>query len=50
MWLQMTALQFRRRYDGEGMLTRFREDLVLPYLTALRTLRPLTGGPGWMKD
>jgi AraC-like DNA-binding protein len=49
MWLKMTALQFRRRYDGEGMLARFREELVLPHLTALRSLRPLTGAPGWMK-
>lgn len=45
--LGMTALEFRRRYDGEGMLQRFREELVLPYLPALRALTPLTSLPGW---
>jgi AraC-like DNA-binding protein len=44
--LGMTALEFRRRYDGDGMLQRFREELVLPYLPALRQLRPLYGPVG----
>ena len=43
--LRITALQFRERYDGEGMLQHFREVLVLPYLDKLRPLRPLT--PSW---
>ena len=34
--LHMTALEFRRRYDGEGMLRRFREELIVPYLDTLR--------------
>jgi AraC-like DNA-binding protein len=44
--LDMTALEFRRRYDGEGMLQRFRDELVLPFLPALRQLRPLYGPTG----
>lgn len=46
--LHLTAVQFRERYDGEGMLRRFREDLVLPYLDTLRAFTPLTAPPGWM--
>jgi AraC-like DNA-binding protein len=44
----MTALDFRRRYDGEGMLHYFRECLVLPYTTVLRQFRPLVAQPGWL--
>lgn len=43
--LRITALQFRDRYDGEGMLQHFRQVLVMPYLDKLRPLRPLT--PSW---
>jgi AraC-like DNA-binding protein len=39
--LNMTAGDFRRRYDGQAMLTHFREVLVLPHLNTLRRLRPL---------
>jgi AraC-like DNA-binding protein len=39
--LRMTAVEFRQRYDGEGMLRRFREELVLPHLGVLRRLAPL---------
>jgi AraC-like DNA-binding protein len=45
--LHMTAGDFRHRYDGAGMFERFRTELVLPYLTVLRSLRPLTAPPGW---
>jgi AraC-like DNA-binding protein len=44
----MTALEFRRRYDGEGMLHYFREQLVLPHLTVLRRFRPLVAQPSWL--
>jgi AraC-like DNA-binding protein len=44
----MTALEFRRRYDGEGMLHSFREQLVLPHVTILRRFRPLVAQPGWL--
>jgi AraC-like DNA-binding protein len=40
--LAMTAAEFRRRYNGDAMLTHFREALVLPYVDALRQLKPLT--------
>jgi AraC-like DNA-binding protein len=45
--LGLTAVEFRQRYDGEGMLERFREELVLPYLPVLRRFRPLTTPPAW---
>ena len=43
--MQLTAVQFRERYDGEGMLQHFRDSLVQPYLEQLRELRPLN--PSW---
>jgi len=43
--LGFAAQEFRERYDGEGMLHRFREDLVLPYLNKLNRLTPLTYAP-----
>jgi AraC-like DNA-binding protein len=43
--MKMTAVEFRERYDGEGMLQHFRESLVLPHLDTLRRLRPLS--PSW---
>ena len=43
--MSMTAVEFRERYDGGGMLHHFREVLVLPHLEHLRRLRPLT--PSW---
>lgn len=39
--LGLSAQEFRERYDGAGMLDRFREDLVLPHAAALKRLRPL---------
>jgi AraC-like DNA-binding protein len=39
--MRMTALEFRERYDGEGMLQLFRDELVLPYLSRLRAFDPL---------
>jgi AraC-like DNA-binding protein len=47
--LHMTAGDFRQQYDGGGMFERFRTELLLPYLTVLRSLRPLTAPPGWTK-
>jgi len=44
MLLRMSAGDFRRRYDGEGMLERFRTELVLPYKQELAQLRPLAPG------
>ena len=46
--LHLTAVQFRERYDGDRMLGRFREELVLPHLETLRSFTPLTAPPGWM--
>jgi AraC-like DNA-binding protein len=46
--LRLTAVQFRERYDGEGMLLRFREELIFPHVETLRVFTPLTAPPGWM--
>jgi AraC-like DNA-binding protein len=43
--MNLTAAEFRDRYDGEGMLQHFRETLVLPHAAALRQLQPLH--PSW---
>ena len=43
----MTAVEFRQRYDGEGMLQRFREELVLPFADVLRRFSPLAAPPRW---
>jgi hypothetical protein len=45
--MQMTAVAFRERFDGEGMMQRFRQQLVYPYRDTLRTFAPLTMPPGW---
>lgn len=45
----ITAIELRQRYDGEGMLQRFRQELVLPYLDTLREFTPLTAAHGWAR-
>ncbi len=39
--LGFTAMTFRQQYDGDGMVERFRAELVRPYLTRLRAFDPL---------
>ena len=39
--LGLTATELRQRYDGEGMLHRFRQELVLPHHESLRRFSPL---------
>jgi AraC-like DNA-binding protein len=38
--LGVSASRFREQYDAEGMLHRFRDELVAPYRDALRRLTP----------
>lgn len=45
--LHMSALDFRRRFDGMGMLDHMRDELVLPYLDSWRTFEPMTSNPPW---
>ncbi len=45
--LQMGAVDFRRRFDGLGMLDHMRDILVLPHLEAWRTFEPMTCMPPW---
>lgn len=46
--LRISALEFRHRYDGEGMLQRFRAELILPHRATLLSFTPLTAPPGWV--
>lgn len=39
--LSVSATEFRDRYDGEGMLQLFRDQLVLPHVQRLRRFDPL---------
>jgi AraC-like DNA-binding protein len=39
--LDMSATDFRERFDGDGMLQLFRDQLVLPYVSRLRLFDPL---------
>lgn len=45
--LHITAGEFRERYDCASMFTRFRSELVSPYVECLQILRPLTAPAGW---
>ena len=45
--IQSPAVDFRQRYDGEGMLQRFRDELILPYVSTLRRFSPLAASPVW---
>jgi len=40
--IRLTAVEFRQKYDGEGMLHRFRDELILPYLATLRSFSPFS--------
>jgi AraC-like DNA-binding protein len=44
--LQLTAVEFRDRYDGAAMFQRFREELVLPHRSTLTRLLPLASPGG----
>lgn len=46
--MRMTAVEFRDRYDGEGMFQHFRAGVVLPHLDTLRRFTPLSPPPGWV--
>lgn len=46
--LGMSPVQFREVYTGDSMLAKFREELVIPHLSTLRTFRPATAQPGWI--
>jgi AraC-like DNA-binding protein len=40
--IRLTAVEFRQQYDGEGMLHRFRDELILPYLPTFRDFSPFS--------
>jgi AraC-like DNA-binding protein len=41
LFLQLTPREFRRRYDGDGMLECFRAELIAPHREQLRSFDPL---------
>jgi AraC-like DNA-binding protein len=43
--LRMSAIEFRLRYDGDGMLECFREHLIIPHRNSWRTFDPLGRQP-----
>ncbi len=45
--LQCSAVEFRRRFDGLGMLDHMRDELVLPYVETWRVFEPLVCAPVW---
>lgn len=46
--LGISPVRFREMYDGETMLQRFREELILPHVSTLRSFRPAMSQPGWI--
>ncbi len=46
--LGMSPVRFRDTYNGDRMLLRFREELIIPHLATLRSFRPATAQPGWI--
>ena len=46
--LGMSPVRFREAYNGEMMLHKFREELILPHLLTLRMFHPATAQPGWI--
>ena len=44
----MSPVDFRETYDGTGMLQHFRSELVVPYVSILKTFRPAATSPGWI--
>lgn len=47
--LQLSAVEFRARYDATGMLECLRERLVLPYLAQWREFDPFGQSRGWVR-
>ena len=45
--LHMSAVEFRRRFDGLGMLDHMRDELVVPYLATWKVFEPFVCSPVW---
>lgn len=48
--MKMSPVAFRRRYDGDAMLLRFREELIIPYGSILRKFSPVSAQPNWLGE
>lgn len=48
--MKMSPVDFRNRFDGQGMVQHFRTQLILPYADTLRCFHPIDAFPGWIGD
>ena len=46
--LGISPVEFRDTHDGNAMLNRYRNELILPFLDQLRSFRPAAAEPGWI--
>src|SRR5687768_1400216 len=46
--MYMSPVRFRETYDGTGMLQHFRNEMVIPYASVLRSFSPAATSPGWI--
>jgi len=46
--MKMSPVQFRKSYDGSGMLQFFRRELIQPHLTTLLRFHPVEAKPSWI--
>jgi AraC-like DNA-binding protein len=48
--MKMSPVEFRSRFDGQGMVQHFRTKLILPYAETLRRFHPVEAFPGWLGE
>jgi AraC-like DNA-binding protein len=46
--MRMSPVDFRERFDGNGMFQHFRTEMIIPYLGILRGFHPAASAPGWI--
>ena len=46
--MRISPVEFRKRFDGQGMVQHFRTQLILPYAETLSTFHPIDAYPGWV--
>ncbi|MDQ6716855.1 MAG: helix-turn-helix domain-containing protein [Gemmatimonadota bacterium] len=46
--MKISPVEFRSRFDGQGMVQQFRTQLILPYADILRSFHPIDAYPGWV--
>lgn len=46
--MKISPVEFRKRFDGQGMVQHFRTQLILPFAETLRSFHPIDAYPGWV--